>query len=80
MIKNSKIKENLPTKQLWPFFLPLHIMIIMKNAKENICVFFSPLSQTYREPLRYACVNLSILEIDSPVGPDGGLCFKLLNS
>lgn len=79
MIKN-KTKQNLSTKQLWPLFFPLQMMVRMKNAKGNICVFFSPLSQIYRELLRYACVNLSILEIDSLVGCDVGLCFKLLNS
>lgn len=80
MIKKKQDRRKLVHQTIMATLLPLQITIGMKNAKENICAFFLPLSQTYRELLRYACVNLSILEIDSPVGCDGDLCFKLLNS
>lgn len=83
MVKKNKRKQNLFPKQLlWPLFFQLQMTVRMKNAKENICVFFFLLflSHTYEELLSYAPVKLSIREIVSLVGCDAALCFKLLNN
>lgn len=60
--KKNKRKQNLSPKQLlWPLFFQLQMTVRMKNAKENICVFFFLLflSHIYEELLSYAPVKLS---------------------